>query len=312
MNVAIIGGAGYTGGMLLRLLLRHPYVGEGSLTVVSKSHAGHPVSKAHPDLAGRTTMTFAADLQQIVDVIFLCTGHGIAATWMAEHHVDASTLVIDLSADHRLDANWVYGLPEVHRARISGAKRIANPGCFATTIELGLLPLAEQNLLAGGVVVNATTGSTGAGQAPSDTTHYSWRANNLSVYKAFTHQHLAEITAVLGVAPTFIPLRGAFPRGILATSVVKTTQPLTEIMTMYRGRYAEHPFVAVVDDLPDVKRAVGTNMCFIGMEKHGDDLVIVSVLDNLLKGASGQAVENMNIAMGVEQNAGLDLIAAVF
>lgn len=309
MNVAIIGGAGYTGGMLLRLLLRHPHVGENALTVVSKSHAGHPVSDAHPDLAGRTAMTFVADLQQKVDVIFLCTGHGTAATWMAEHNVDASTVVIDLSADHRLDANWVYGFPEVHHDRIVGATRIANPGCFATTIELGLLPLAEQNMLGNGVVVNATTGSTGAGQAPSDTTHYSWRANNLSVYKAFTHQHLAEISAVLGVAPTFIPLRGAFPRGILAASVVKTTQPLDMIMQMYRDRYTAHPFVAVVDDLPDVKRAVGTNMCFIGMEKHGDDLVIVSVLDNLLKGASGQAVENMNIALGLPRTAALDLVA---
>lgn len=309
MNVAIVGAAGYTGGMLIRMLLHHQHVGESNITAVSGSHAGQHVASAHPDLAGSTDLIFAPNVMGTPDVIFLCTGHGKAASWMSEHDVAADTLVIDLSADHRLDPAWVYGLPEVHRDRIAASRRIANPGCFATTIELGLLPLAEQKLINGTVVVNATTGSTGAGQAPSETTHYSWRANNQSVYKAFTHQHLAEISAVLGFEPTFIPMRGAFPRGIIAASVLRTEHKASELLALYRTRYSAHPFVTITDDLPDVKRAVGTNQCFIGMEQHGQDLVIVSVLDNLIKGASGQAIQNMNIAFGLPQTSGLELVA---
>jgi N-acetyl-gamma-glutamyl-phosphate reductase len=276
---------------------------------VSSSHAGRPVSDAHPDLAGSAVHNFVSEIEVDSDVVFLCAGHGKSAEWLASQSIPDTTLIIDLSADHRLDPTWVYGLPEVHRDRIVASKRIANPGCFATTIELALLPLAEQGLLSAPVIVNATTGSTGAGQAPSDTTHYSWRANNLSVYKAFTHQHLAEIAMVLGIEPVFVPLRGAFPRGILAAAVVHMQQPIADVSLMYQQRYAGHPFVHIANDLPDVKRAVGTNMCFIGMEQHGDQLLIVSVLDNLIKGASGQAIQNMNLAMGWNESAGLDLVA---
>ena len=310
MTVTIIGGAGYTGGMLLRILMNHPNVSLSDVVPVSASHAGQPVEVAHPDLIG-TGLVFVDTMPSSSDVIFLCTGHGKAADWMATNDV-GDAVVIDLSADHRLNAEWVYGLPEVHRDRIRTSKRIANPGCFATCIELGLLRLGEHGQLKESVVVNATTGSTGAGQAPSETTHFSWRANNLSVYKAFTHQHLAEIEQVLGMKPVFIPLRGAFPRGILASCVVKSKAPAATVREHYRERFADHPFVHIVDDLPDVKRAVGTNNVFIGFDDHDGNVLVVSVLDNLIKGASGQAIQNMNLACGFDETAGLNLMGAAY
>jgi N-acetyl-gamma-glutamyl-phosphate reductase len=302
-HVAIIGAAGYTGGELIRLLLRHPAVGEARITAVSASHAGHPVSDVHPDLAGETQLRFATSFDD-AEVIFLCQGHGKARTWMQEHAPSASTKVIDLSVDHRLDGAWTYGLPEAHRDVIRAATRVANPGCFATSIELALLPLRGH--LRDAVHVTAITGSTGAGQAASDTTHYSWRANNIGVYKAFDHQHLPEIARTVGYDDiVFIPMRGSWTRGILASCVVRTTTPIDALREHYAAAYDGHPFTHVVDDLPDVKRVVGTNKCLIGLQPHGDHVLIVSVIDNLLKGASGQAVQNMNLMCGLDETDGL-------
>ena len=305
MTVSIVGAAGYTGGMLLRLLARHPHVDSNGIAAISASHAGQAVNVVHTDIVS-TNLTFADHVPNRSDVIFLCMDHGKSTQWMKENDV-GEALVIDLGQDHRGHADWVYGLPEFSRENLKHAKRIANPGCFATCIELSLLPLIESGDVEH-VIVNATTGSTGAGQAPSPTTHYSWRANNLSVYKAFVHQHLEEISMVLGMKPTLIPLRGSFPRGILATSVTTTTHEVGSVHALYKEQYAGHPFVHVVDDLPDVKRAVGTNNCFIGIEEHEGSLLIVGVIDNLLKGASGQAVQNMNIACGFDESAGLHLM----
>lgn len=303
--ITVVGAAGYTGGMLLKLLSRHPHVGSNNIAAVSSSHANKPVELVHHDLIDKG-LRFCESIPKQSSVIFLCTGHGTSQTWMSSNQV-GDAVVIDLSMDHRLNPDWTYGLPEVNRNTVASSKRIANPGCFATATELALLPLVG-NGLTNDVVVNATTGSTGAGQSPSDTTHYSWRANNLSVYKAFTHQHLAEVSMVLGCEPILIPLRGSFTRGILASCVASTPLSKDALLTLYRKRYQTHPFVKVVEDLPDVKRSVGTNYCVVGIEVCNNKLLVVSVLDNLIKGASGQAVQNMNIAMGWAEDAGLDLI----
>lgn len=315
--IGIVGGAGYTGGELIRLLLGHPEVGVSDLAVVSTSHAGQPVGAAHPDLAGTTTLRFTNELSADPDVVFLCSGHGQAKRYLSENPLPDSTIVIDLSQDFRLDDAWTYGLPELHRERIRTAKRVANPGCFATTIELALLPLAGEGLLHDGVTVTAITGSTGAGQAPSDTTHFSWRANNLSVYKAFDHQHLPEIHRTLAAAGNdtdviFIPMRGPFQRGIMASCLIRCERSIDDVTTLYRDRYEGHPFVVVADDLPDLKRITGTNRCCVGLQRQGDHLLVVSVLDNLLKGASGQAVQNMNLTRGYDETAGLDLRAIAY
>lgn len=331
MNVAIIGAAGYTGGELIRLLLRHPNVGEAHIVAVSTSHAGQPVANAHSDLAGETSLTFTTDRNAFTagrsdaDVIILCLGHGKSRGWIVEHEhsITASTRIIDLSVDYRVDSAWTYGLPEFQRDVIRTSKRVANPGCFATSIELALLPLRDS--LDADVFVTALTGSTGAGQAPSDTTHFSWRANNIEVYKAFDHQHLPEIHAVLGANTTvtsvttsvkpnivLVPMRGSWTRGILASCVVRTSMSQDEALNLYRSTYQSHPFTHIVDDLPDVKRVVGTNKCLIGLQKSGSHLLIVSVVDNLLKGASGQAVQNMNLMCGFEETDGLLLKPAAY
>jgi N-acetyl-gamma-glutamyl-phosphate reductase len=304
ISVAIIGAAGYTGGELLRLLRHHPYVGESNIAAVSASHAGKPVQSAHPDLAG-SSMVFASSFDA-ADVVFLCVGHGKAAEWMQRNPLPSSTRVVDLSMDHRLDPAWTYGLPEANRDAIVNAAMIANPGCFATAVELALLPLQDD--LDGDVHVTALTGSTGAGQAPSDTTHFSWRSNNVSVYKAFDHQHLSEIMATVGHRNiVFVPMRGSWTRGILASTVVRTSLSETQLRERFREVYASHPFTHVADDLPDVKRVVGTNNALIGVQQHGDHALIVSVIDKLLKGASGQAVQNMNLMMGLPETDGLHL-----
>lgn len=303
LNIAINGAAGYTGGELIRLLLHHPAVGESHITAVSSSHADAHIATAHPDLAGETSLVFASEHSD-ADVIFLCHGHDKANMWMSGNALAATKCVIDLSVDHRLNPSWVYGLPELNRDAIRTATRVANPGCFATAIALALLPL--KNTLEGDVYVTALTGSTGAGQAPSDTTHYSWRANNVGVYKAFDHQHLPEINTTLGNANiVLVPMRGSWTRGILASCVVRTSMSQEQAVDLYRATYAGHPFTHVVDDLPDVKRVVGTNKCLIGMQQHGNHLLVVSVIDNLLKGASGQAVQNMNIMCGLDETDGL-------
>lgn len=317
ISVSIIGAAGYTGGELIRLLLQHPSVGEQCITAVSASHAGKSVASAHPDLAGDTELVFASEYTS-ADVVFLCQGHGHAKDWMQANTPSSSTRIIDLSIDHRLDSAWTYGLPELHREMLRSATRVANPGCFATAIELALLPLSD--VLQDDVHVTALTGSTGAGQAPSDTTHYSWRANNVGVYKPFDHQHLPEIVATLqrdsadvshvrthSPNIVLVPMRGSWTRGILASCVVRTSISLDDALQRFDRAYAEQPFTHVVDDLPDVKRVVGTNKCLIGLQKQGDHLLVVSVIDNLLKGASGQVVQNMNLMFGQPETDGLQL-----
>lgn len=315
IRAAVIGAAGYTGGELIRLLLSHPEVGEKGLVAVSNSSAGRPLAEVHPDLAGWTQITCAEDVDH-ADVIFLCLGHGHSARWIAEHPQHASTWIIDLSTDHRDTAQhnqFVYGLPEVHREKIRSAKRIANPGCFATAIELALLPLAESNQLGGVAVVHAITGSTGAGVQPSETTHFSWRDSNVSTYKTFSHQHEAEILQTLGdIDLHFVPVRGPFTRGIHASCVVPGRWDAAAVAELYRQRYADHPFVQIVEAEPSLKSVINTSMCHIGIVASSGALNIVSVIDNLLKGASGQAVQNMNLMFGFEETSGLRSKASVY
>ncbi len=315
IRVAVIGAAGYTGGEMLRLLLSHPMVGAQGIVAVSASHAGKPVWSAHPDLEGLVDLSFVPDLAEQVDAVVLCLGHGQSARWRAEHPLAPSTKLVDLGNDFRIegpDHPFVYGLPEVNRERIRAATHVANPGCFATAIQLALLPLAEAGLITEPVSVNAITGSTGAGQAPQETTHFSWRAGNVNTYKVFEHQHEPEILQTLGdVVLRFVPLRGPFTRGIHATVVMGSPRGV-DVAALYRERYADHPFVHVDHDVPDLKRVVGTNMCRLGILERNGSLMIVSVIDNLLKGASGQALQNLNLLFGLEETAGLHRSSNVF
>lgn len=317
LRVAIAGGAGYTGGELIRLLVAHPEV--DLISVESRSHAGEPWGKAHPDLwplGGRFAATTPAD----VDVLFLCQGHGKAEAYLANRSVAANTRIIDLSQDFRLAGphGFVYGLPELNREALTRAQRIANPGCFATAILLALMPLAKAGLLAPAIHATGITGSTGAGQEPSATTHFSWRSHNLSVYKAFTHQHLKEIRATLAScqedlgALNWVPMRGGFTRGILVSAYQDTSLTREAAQELYADCYATHPFTHLVPESPDLKPVVNTNHCFIHVDVHDGKLHVVAVLDNLLKGASGQAVQNMNIACGLPEDMGLSLKASVF
>ena len=321
IKAGIIGGAGYTGGEMLRLLINHPSV--EIAFVHSSSNAGNKISDVHTDLFGDTDLRFTGELSQDIDVMFLCVGHGDAKKFLDANPVAADVKIIDLSQDFRLKGNagskWVYGLPELNREKIKEACYIANPGCFATTIQLGLLPLAAKGLLTGEVHINATTGSTGAGQSLSGTSHFSWRSNNLSVYKAFEHQHLNEIGESLkqldrGFDQTinFIPQRGAFTRGILAAIYVESDLTTEEAQRIFEDYYAEHVFTHVSRKNIDLKQVVNTNKVLVHVEKHGNKLFIVSIADNLLKGASGQAVQNMNLMFGLEESAGLRLKAAAF
>lgn len=316
-KVGIIGGAGYTAGELIRILRWHPAV-EISF-IHSQSQAGKLVSSIHHDLAGELLTCFTDEVDLSVDVLFLCSGHGKSKGWLAEHAVPEQTLVVDLSADFRLDDSFVYGLPELNHDAIQQTRRIANPGCFATAIQLGLLPLAAQQALPEEVHVHAITGSTGAGQQPRDTTHFSWRNNNLSIYKAFNHQHLAEIGRSLKQLQShtdpdlaFLPIRGDFARGIFASLYLKTTLTEADLQGIYHDYYQQHVFTHAVPDNPHLKQVVNTNKCLVQVTKHGDRALIVSVIDNLLKGASGQAVQNMNLALGLAETTGLQLKAMVF
>lgn len=321
IKAGIIGGAGYTGGETIRLLLHHPDV---TLSFVhSRSNAGNPLHAAHADLLGETDMTFTDIIQQDVDAMFLCLGHGESKKFLAEHTINESVKVIDLSQDFRLGESvngreFVYGLPEMNRDTIKKAKNIANPGCYATAIQLGLLPLAKANVLEE-VFTTGITGSTGAGQKLQDTTHFTWRANNISAYKTLTHQHLREITRSLkqlypsfNSAINFIPWRGDFPRGIFVSSCVASKLSLDEAMNLYKSFYKGDPFTIVSDQTLDLKQVVNTNKCIIQLEKEGDKLVVHSAIDNLLKGASGQAVQNMNLMLGLDETAGLKLKSVVF
>ncbi len=308
IRVAIVGAAGYAGGEMIRLLLAHPEVGEDNIVLVSASHAGEPVWRAHPDLEGLTNLEFLAAVPNNVDCVVLCLAHGASAEWMKKNTLSATTKVIDIGNDHRIasaDHPFVYGLPEANRDIIRGASHVANPGCFATAIQLALLPIVDALRADAPVVVHAITGSTGAGQAPSNTTHYSWRANNVSVYKVFEHQHEPEIRQTLGdIHLHFVPLRGPFARGIHA-SVVLPDSGLRQVRSMFAEFYATHPFVHVGTEVPDMKLVVGTNTCRIGIVENGGALLVVSVIDNLGKGAAGQAIQNMNLMFGFAEQHGL-------
>lgn len=324
IRAGIIGGAGYTGGELIRLLLNHPNV--ELIFVQSNSNAGNPIWHVHKDLLGETELTFSDNAAWNVDVLFLCSGHQKARKFLEENPVPQHLAVIDLSQDFRhIDAceiqgrKFVYGLPELNRNIITKSKNIANPGCFATAVQLALLPFANAGLLPDEIHVNATTGATGAGQAQSETTHFAWRDNNISVYKAFTHQHLTEIKESIRSLQNhfegtinFIPQRGNFSRGIFATAYFKCSLTREEILDILKFYYLNHPFVRVSDSPIDLKQVLNTNRCFLAVEKHEGYTLISSAVDNLLKGASGQAVQNMNLIFGLEETTGLKLKPSAF
>lgn len=320
IKAGIIGGAGYTGGEMLRILINHPNV--EIAFVNSTSNAGNLISDVHTDLIGDTDLRFTSDLPQDIDVLFLCVGHGDAKKFLTANPINENIKIIDLSQDFRLKANaqlqareFTYGLPELNREKIKTATNIANPGCFATCIQLGLLPLTAKGLLKNEVHINATTGSTGAGQSLSTTSHFSWRNNNLSVYKAFEHQHLNEIGESLNCLSSmlnFIPQRGDFTRGILAAMYTESDLTLEEAQALYEDYYSTHPFTHVSKKNIDLKQVVNTNKALVHLEKHGNKLFIVSIIDNLLKGASGQAVQNMNLMFGLDERQGLNLKATAF
>jgi N-acetyl-gamma-glutamyl-phosphate reductase len=321
IKAGIIGGAGYTGGEMLRLLINHPDV--DIVFVHSNSNGGNLISDVHTDLIGDTNLRFTDTLSSEIDVLFLCVGHGDAAKFLADNPVAQGIKIIDLSQDFRLAEAagdlWVYGLPELNREKIKSASYVANPGCFATCIQLGLLPLAAKGKLNAEIHINATTGSTGAGQSLAQTSHFTWRNNNLSVYKAFGHQHLNEIgQSLVQLDPdfdaviNFIPQRGDFTRGILAAMYVETSLSAEEAQAVFEEYYASHPFTHVSPKNIDLKQVVNTNKGLVHIEKHGNKLLIISIIDNLLKGASGQAVQNMNIMFGLDEKQGLRLKAAAF
>lgn len=336
IKIGIIGSAGYTGGELLRILINHP---QADIAFAhSGSNAGNRISDVHTDLFGDTDLRFSETYHSDIDVLFLCVGHGDARKFLDVNTFDPHVKIIDLSQDYRLWANaayrdgkFVYGLPELNRDVIRSAHYIANPGCFATGIQLALLPLAAEGLLQNPVHVNATTGSTGAGQKLSATSHFSWRNNNLSIYKAFEHQHLQEISESLNqLQPGFlpdgdgtllqramerihiIPQRGNFPRGILSAIYLDSPLGEEEAYALYESYYDMHPFTHVSKTNIDLKQVVNTNKCILHLEKHDDKLFIISIVDNLLKGASGQAVQNMNLIAGFDETAGLKLKSVGF
>ena len=320
IKVGILGAAGYTGGELIRLLLNHP---EAEIVFAnSESNAGNPVTDVHEGLYGETDLKFTDQMPfEDVDVVFFCFGHGKSEQFLKEHAIPENVKIIDMAQDFRIkgEHDYVYGLPEINREAIAKAQHVANPGCFATCIQLGLLPAAKMGLLKYDVSVNAITGSTGAGQKPGATTHFSWRNNNLSIYKPFTHQHLAEIRqsleqvqGSLDVDIDFIPYRGDFTRGIFATEVVRTKADINKITEVYKEFYREAAFTHYCDKPIDLKQVVNTNKCLVHIEKYDNKLLITSSIDNLLKGAVGQAVQNMNIMFGIDETAGLRLKASAF
>ncbi len=324
IKIGIAGSAGYTGGELIRLLLNHP-----SAQIVfahSKSNAGKYLFDVHADLVGETYLQFSDKLSNDIDVLFLCLGHGESKKFLEANKISDKVKIIDLSQDFRLNQQstlnkqqFTYGLPELNRKSICKAGNISNPGCFATAIQLALLPLAAKGVLKNEVHISATTGSTGAGQSLSETSHFSWRQNNLGVYKAFEHQHLAEIKQSLVQLQkdfrgeiSFVPNRGGFTRGILASIYTACDMNEEEAKKLYKDYYKDHPFVFVSDSNIDLKQVVNTNKCLLYLQKHEGKLFIVSIIDNLLKGASGQAVQNMNLLFGLEETAGLKLKATAF
>ena len=320
IRIGILGAAGYTGGELIRVLLNHP---EANLVFAnSESNAGNLVSDVHEGLTGDTLLRFTDQMPfDEVDVVFFCFGHGKSEAFLKEHIIPERVKIIDLAQDFRIKGShdYVYGLPEINHDAIAQARHVANPGCFATAIQLALLPAAYLNLLKEDVSVNAITGSTGAGQKPGATTHFSWRTDNISIYKPFQHQHIAEIRQSLQQVQgyleadiDFIPYRGNFARGIFCTAVVRTPAPLEDIAEAYKDFYREAAFTHVSDSPVDLKQVVNTNKALVHVEKYGNKLLVTSVIDNLLKGAVGQAVQNMNIMFGLDQRMGLRLKASAF
>ncbi len=319
IKVGIIGGAGYTGGELIRILKGHS-LAEISF-VQSTSQTGKPISSTHTDLLGETDLVFSTAFDfNAVDLIFLCSGHGQSQKFFSENILPDSLKIIDLSTDFRDEsAGFVYGLPELNYSKLQKAQKIANPGCFATAIQLGILPLAAGHLIKDEIHISAITGSTGAGQALSSSTHFSWRNSNVSIYKAFTHQHLAEIKqSIASLQPgfeqdiNFIPYRGNFTRGIMANMYTSFDSSLADAQKLYSDFYKNHPFIIIADQNIDLNMVVNTNKCVIELAKHGSKLLITSIIDNLVKGASGQAVQNMNIMFGLDQSTGLHLKPSAF
>ena len=321
IKVGILGAAGYTGGELIRILVNHP---EAEIVFAnSESNAGNYVAEVHEGLYGDCDLKFTSEMPfDKVDVVFFCFGHGKSEAFLKEHSIPENVKIIDLAQDFRLEApgnDYVYGLPEINKERIAKAQHVANPGCFATCIQLGLLPAANMGLITEDVAVNAITGSTGAGQKPTATTHFSWRMGNMSIYKAFNHQHVPEIKQSLRQVQghldadiDFIPYRGDFTRGIFATEVIKTDRPIEEIVEGYKAFYKDARFTHYVDKPIDMKQVVNTNKALVHCDKYGDKLLVTSTIDNLLKGAVGQAVQNMNIMFGIDEAAGLRLKANGF
>jgi N-acetyl-gamma-glutamyl-phosphate reductase len=321
IKVGILGAAGYTGGELIRLLLNHP---DAEIVFAnSESNAGNLISDVHEGLIGETDLKFTDQMPfEEVDVVFFCFGHGKSEAFLKEHTIPSQVKIIDLAQDFRIAApthDYIYGLPEINKAEIAKAQHVANPGCFATCIQLGLLPAAKMGLLQYDVAVNAITGSTGAGQKPGSTTHFSWRNNNLSIYKPFTHQHLAEIRQSLkqvqghlDVDIDFIPYRGDFARGIFCTEVIRTKADAEEIIAGYKTFYKDTAFTHYTDHSLDLKQVVNTNKCLVHIDIFENKVLVTSCIDNLLKGAVGQAVQNMNIMFGLDETAGLRLKASAF
>jgi N-acetyl-gamma-glutamyl-phosphate reductase len=315
IKAGIIGAAGYTGGELIRILLHHPNVSIDFC--YSRSQYGKLISDIHTDLFGDTDLVFTNEIKPTIDILFLCLPHGETKPFLENNSFSPATKIIDLSNDFRLKANaadFIYGLPELNKTEIKQAKHIANPGCFATAIQLALLPLAKNQLLQNDIHISAITGSTGAGISLTETSHFTWRNNNASAYKTFTHQHLGEIgESITQLQPTynhsinFIPYRGNFSRGIIATIYTDFSGSLDDVKSIFQNYYKEEDFVFISANNIDVKQVVNTNKCLLYLEKHDNKLMIISIIDNLLKGASGQAVQNMNLLFGFEENEGLKL-----
>ena len=320
VRVGILGAAGYTGGELIRLLINHPQA--EIVFANSESNAGNLICDVHEGLMGETDMRFTAEMPfNEVDVVFFCFGHGKSRAFLQEHTIPSHVRIIDLAQDFRIagEHDYVYGLPETHRQEISACMHLANPGCFATCIQLGLLPALKAGIISGDIHTNGITGSTGAGQKPGATTHFSWRNDNISIYKTFTHQHLHEINQTIHeLQPQydgqmfFIPQRGCFTRGIFVTSYARCNTPIEEVKAIYEDYYRDAAFTHVVSTSPDMKQVVNTNKALVYVERYADQLLMVSCIDNLLKGAVGQAVENMNLMFGLPEDTGLRLKASAF
>ena len=320
VRVGILGAAGYTGGELIRLLINHPQA--EIVFANSESNAGNLICDVHEGLMGETDMRFTAEMPfGEVDVVFFCFGHGKSRAFLQEHTIPSHVRIIDLAQDFRIagEHDYVYGLPETHRQEISACMHLANPGCFATCIQLGLLPALKAGIISGDIHTNGITGSTGAGQKPGATTHFSWRNDNISIYKTFTHQHLHEINQTIHeLQPQydgqmfFIPQRGCFTRGIFVTSYARCNTPIEEVKAIYEDFYRDAAFTHVVSTSPDMKQVVNTNKALVYVERYADQLLMVSCIDNLLKGAVGQAVENMNLMFGLPEDTGLRLKASAF